>query len=144
MTIDTSETRTAAERTARPGLFDGTCWGPCTDSDLVSDKIIRNRDGFAEHWRLKRLTRPQLPMSRRSSRRYECDHLEVYTTRDGGYVALCSNYGAPPPPALGMIEVRPVYSVGVRSFAAGYATLKVLRGAFRAAAEELLADEVQA
>ncbi len=128
---------TAAERTAYPSLYAPTYWGPCRDHDQVTDAIIENRDAFALYWKLKRFATPQLPMTRRCSGYFEVDHLELYATRLGGYVAVCSNYNNWPPPELRMLPVPPMYTLNTTSYAAHYPTLRALRQAFRAAAAEL-------
>jgi len=128
---------TAAAATSRPDLFSGVYWGCFTLSKNpeISATIIENRNEFARAWRLKRRSRAYIPRPRLKP--YEdLDHLELFRDEDEALVMICSNYGGTPPPlALGMQRIPPIYSDGVESFAVLCPTLRELRAKMKACDE---------
>lgn len=132
--------RTAASLTDHPELFGKVYWGAFNadkNPEAVDPAIITNRNAFARDWRLKRQSQAQyLPGTYSPSSYdhdamapvYDFDHAELYRDETGALVLVCSNYGTtPPPPALGMQEVPPMYSNDATTFAARYPSLKDLR-----------------
>lgn len=128
---------TAAAATRFPHLFKWTYWGAFTlapNDHAITPAIIENRNRFAEGRRLA--SRVRMPSMRPERRRGEdFDHVELYRDKAGWLVLVCSNYGeTPPPAALDMEPVPPLYSVGVCSWAARYATRKELNARLKACA----------
>ena len=80
--------RTAAEATARPDLYGGSCWGNSTlarDSE-ISPAIIANRNHFAAEWRLKSRGHADIPHPWTAGTPYDYDHAELYRDADGFFV----------------------------------------------------------
>ena len=120
---------TAAEATNRPDLFSGLYWGcfRLSKNPEISGVIIRNRNEFARAWKLKSRSRAcfQRPVLKPDE---DFDHLELFRDEDGALVMIVSNYGGtPPPPALGMQRIPPLYAEDAETFAARYPTLRDLK-----------------
>jgi len=131
---------TAADLTDHPELFGKVYWGAFNadkNPEASDPDIISNRNAFAKSWKLRSASRAQyLPgMYSPSSYDpdallpvYDFDHAELYRDEAGALVLVCSNYGkTPPPAAMEMQPVAPMYSEDAATFAARYATLKDLR-----------------
>ena len=127
---------TAAAATDFPEIFEGAYWSGFTLSKNpeITAAVIENRNEFARAWRLKRRSRAYIP--RPWLKPYEdFDHLELFRDEDGALVMIVSNYGGvPPPAALGMKPIPPLYAEGVETFAARYATLRELKARLAACA----------
>ena len=127
---------TAAAATDFPEIFEGAYWSSFTLSKNpeISAAVIANRNEFARAWRLKRRSRAYIPRPRLKP--YEdLDHLELFRDKNGALVMIVSNYGGtPPPPALGMKPIPPLYAEGVKTFAARYPTLRELKARLDACA----------
>ena len=136
MTTNQTDTRTAAQATARPDLYGGTYWGNSTlarDAELWP-AIIANRNRFAEEWRLKSRSHVDIPHPWTAGTPYDYDHAEQYRDADGFFVLACSSYGdIPPPPVLGMRKIPPIYREDATSYAARFSTMKELRARLEAA-----------
>ena len=128
--------RTAAEATARPDLYGGSCWGNSTlaRDSAISPAIIANRNRFAEEWRLKSRSHADIPHPWTAGTQYDFDHPETYKDADGFFVLACSGYGdIPPPPVLGMRKIPPIFREDATSYAARFSTMKELRARLEAA-----------
>ena len=122
MTTNQTDTRTAAQATARPDLYAGTYWGNFTlaRNPEITPAIIANRDRFAAEWRIKARSHAMLPRPTVLGGE-DYDHAEQYRDADGFSVLVCSNYGDIPPPAiLGMQKIAPLYCEGATSYAGRY------------------------
>ena len=133
-----TDSRTAAEATARPDLYGGTYWGsfrPSRNPEIDAD-IISNRDRFAAEWRIKSRCHASIPHPQTAGTLHDYDHAELYRDEGGWFVLLVSNYGdgIPPPAILGMRKIPPLYSTDATSYAGRYATLKELRARLEAVA----------
>ena len=120
---------TAAAATDFPEIFEGAYWSGFTLSKNpeISRDVIANRNDFARSWRLKSRSRAFIPRPRLKPDE-DLDHLELFRDEDGALVMIVSNYGGTPPPAaLGMKRIPPLYAEGVETFAARYATLRDLK-----------------
>ena len=127
--------RTAAEATARPDLYGGSCWGNSTlaRNPDITPAIIANRNRFAEEWKIKARSHALLPRPTVLGGE-DYDHIEQYRDEAGLLVLVCSNYGdgIPPPAILGMRKIAPLYCEGATSYAARY-TLTEARARLEAA-----------
>ena len=132
MSIESSnpETRiTAAGATDFPEIFEGAYWSNFTLSKNpeITPEIIANRNEFARAWKLKGRSRVWLQRPMLNSDE-DFDHPELFRDEDGAPVMIVSNYGGTPPPAaLGMQRIPPLYAEGVETFAVRYATLRDLK-----------------
>ena len=137
MTTNQTDTRTAAQATARPDLYAGTYWGGFTlaRNPEITPAIIANRNRFAEKWRLKSRSHADIPHPSTAGTLHDYDHAELYRDEGGWFVLLVSNYGdgIPPPAVLGMKRIEPLYSTDATTYAGRYATLKELRARLDAA-----------
>jgi hypothetical protein len=127
---------TAAEATDYPELFRDTYWGRFTlarNPDITS-AIIRNRNRIAAEWELVRQIEAYTLLAAGADVRADFDHAEAYESRWGWIFLLCANDSKPPPPVLGMKPIPPVYTRGVRSYAARYATRREFRARLEAVA----------
>jgi len=127
---------TAAEATDYPELFRDTYWGRFTlarNPDITS-AIIRNRNRIAAEWELVRQIEAYTLLAAGADVRADFDHAEAYESRWGWIFLLCANDSKPPPPVLGMKPIPPVYTRGVRSHAARYATRREFRARLEAVA----------
>lgn len=115
--------RTAAEATARPDLYGGSCWGNSTlaRNPDITPAIVANRNRFAEEWRIKARSHALLPRPMVLGGE-DFDHIEQFRDEAGLLVLVCSNYGddIPPPAILGMRKIPPLYSTDATSYAARY------------------------
>lgn len=119
-----TDTRTAAQATARPDLYAGTYWGNFRvngNAEMVAPAIIANRNRFVEEWRIKTRSHAILPRPTVMGKE-DFDHIELYRDEAGLLVLVCSNYGddIPPPPILGMQKIPALYCEGATSYAARY------------------------
>ena len=128
--------RTAAEATARPDLYGGSCWGNSTlarDSQ-ISPAVVANRNAFARDWKLRSRSHALLPRPMVLGGE-DYDHVEQYRDEAGLLVLVCSNYGddIPPPAILGMRKIPPIYREDATSYAGRFASLRELRARLEAA-----------
>ena len=120
---------TAAAATDFPEIFEGAYWSGFTLSKNpeISRDVIANRNDFARSWRLKSRSRAYIPRPRLKPDE-NFDHMELFRAEDGALVVIVSNYGGtPPPPALGMQRIPPLYAEDAETFAARYPTLRDLK-----------------
>lgn len=132
--------RTAASLTDRPELFGKVYWGAFNadkNPEASDPDILANRNAFVESWKVRSVSRAQYLPGTYSPHSYDhdallpaydFDHAELYRDEAGALVLVCSNYGTtPPPPALEMQPVPPMYSEDATTYAARFTTLKDLR-----------------
>jgi hypothetical protein len=129
----TPRTKTVAQQTNRPALYGRVYWGqfPAGHDNAISPEIIANRNRLASDYRLKSLAGCQYNYPPRESPD-DFDHGELYRTKDGGLVLICSNYGGPPPAPMGMKEIYPVYSTGATTYLRTFQNLSEIHRAVAA------------
>ena len=129
----TDRRKTAAGATDNPALWSGTYWGAfrLAQNPCITGRIIENRNRWAVEWRLIRQV-DAVDRYPATGRGEDFDHAETYKAADGWLVLVVSLYGGVPPPVLGMVRIAPIYSEGVQSWAARYASRRELRARLEA------------
>ena len=124
--------KTVADLTANPDLWN-CYWGHFfaeRNADTITAGIIANRNDLVTRFEIVARSEAYVPMC--YAGKFEVDHPELYRTKDGGLLLVCSNYGGEPPAGLGMRRIDPVYSTRCVSYARRFDSLKAYRQAVKA------------
>ena len=126
----TPRTKTVAKQTNRPDLYGRVYWGQFASGidTAITPEIIANRNRLAADYRLKSLAGCQYDYPPKEGHD-DFDHGELYRTKDGELVLICSNYGGPPPAPMGMREIYPVYNTGATTYLRTFPNLAELHRA---------------
>lgn len=106
-----------------------------------NSKIIANRARLAEDWNLTAPADPYAAIVPLTDNRADWENVELYHDNGGGLVLVCSSGGRPPPRALGMQPIPPIYAIWYKSYAARFLNSGAMREALEQAQRERWGDE---
>jgi hypothetical protein len=99
--------KTAAQSTDYPKIFENTYWG-CFhyEAEKIDESIFENRNRFVKRFDIKKEFWPRgkgsavINIFASTTLDYFCDHIEGYVTKFNEFVLICSNYNSDLPPSI--------------------------------------------
>ncbi len=133
-TPNRNKSTTAADFTARPPLYRATFWG--RSHERPPPEVVGNRDRLADEYGLTAAADPAPALVPLTDSGADWENIELYRAEAGGLVLVCSSYGRPPPPALGMRKILPVFACWAKSYARRFSTANAMRNTLQRAMRE--------